>query len=364
MKRIISIIALSLFASTLAPAQAPSVVEAYLPSNTPASGLPTTSALGNAVIGGETQVQRIPASQLTQAGLAAGAVLTEIAVAPAIGGMYTANSFTAAVGLVPGTWDGTQLLGNLAAPEFLWDSATSAPFNWTLTARTWNNLNQLPLGATAWDAVRALALYIRADSATFTPSGPNVPPLPPGVFFPPLFSSADGLSDRNAGTGFNATTVAFNDSDGLRLRMRFIPQPPIVPGTVTFLGANVLTPGNTLTVRFDAPNHAGEAFLPFVACNSTPSNGITGAPVSAVTPDSCTSFYFNDPRSPFIFALASPRVGPTFGFLDSTGQSTGFITAPTALVPPGLNISVWVTFVTINGTTVTAAHGTGMFSFN
>ena len=49
--------------------------------------------------------------------------------------------------------------------------------------------------------------------------------------------------------------------------------------------------------------------------------------------------------------------GSQFGVLDSLGQSIGLVHSLAGLVPPGLNLALHVTYLTLDGFAVTGVHG-------
>ena len=134
-------------------------------------------------------------------------------------------------------------------------------------------------------------------------------------------------------------------------------------GSVSFPLGAIVTPPGAIIVQFDAPGFGGQTYVPVVSCSfgSTPIAGFP-EPLHLAT-DPCTNFYFNDPLSPFLFALTGVP-GALFGTLDASGRGVGVVAAPATIVPPGLGLDVLVTFLTLSGPTVTGSHGLGQFRFD
>ena len=128
--------------------------------------------------------------------------------------------------------------------------------------------------------------------------------------------------------------------------------------TVTFSQPTV-APGVPATVFFDAPLRANETYVPLVSCTlgQTPLPG-TGA-VLPVVIDGCASYYLNDPLAQLLFPLTP--IGTYFATLDGQGSAQGMITPP-SFVPPGLNITFVICFVTVNGVNVTEVSQVGLIT--
>ncbi|HGY90630.1 MAG TPA: hypothetical protein ENK43_05595 [Planctomycetes bacterium] len=349
-----------------ATAASQTTAEAWMPADTPNQGSTVSSPFGTSLSSGQnsshTIVQQIPASYLMAAGIPANALLTDVALAPNGGGTITIPNFHAAVGLSPAPWNNSLFLGNILLPEDIWNSGSQGTFTWTVQANQWNTLNPTPLTQTVWDGVSDLALYISTGNLQVQPAGSGMGG--PILIWLGTFRSASGVSLRNRAPGFAAPVPTVTDTSGLKVRLTFNTGPGQQPGTVTFLGPPNVTPGTSRVVVFSAPGHAGELYVPVVSCTlgSTIVPGLP-APLPIVN-DACTSFYFNDPLSPFIFALALPALGPTFGLLDAQGMSTGVVASPANIVPPGLGLDVHITFVTLDLTGLpTGVHGIGTITF-
>ena len=127
-------------------------------------------------------------------------------------------------------------------------------------------------------------------------------------------------------------------------------------GRVTPSPSNLLVSGTTRTLTFEAVLHAGELYVPFVSC--TPGAFPLGAGTGLTVPlafDACSAFYLSDPLAPAFFNLTPP--GTLAGTL-AGGFGTGTISAPAALLPPGVSLDIHVGFLTITTSLQwTGVHG-------
>jgi len=129
-------------------------------------------------------------------------------------------------------------------------------------------------------------------------------------------------------------------------------------GRVTFAPNNVLVPGTTRSVTFEAFGHGGEVSITFVSC--TPGSlPVPGSNLQLpLAFDACSTFYFGDPAASVFFNLTS--TGALVDVLPPGALFQGSVTLPMG-TPPGLGFDLYITFLTINSSLQwTGAHGMGI----
>ena len=329
--------------------------EVFLDSDTPGSGGTTVAPFSQitlATMPGYTMVQRLPALDLAAAGLTAGAQLTDVALAAPANATILSSSFVCAIGPAASPWDPSQLLGNVVAPVTVYDTAIHGAFSYPVVANQWSPLPlPTPLGV-SWDGVSDLALYISIGLLSIQQGG-TLSPTGPIFIWGGNMRTAGGTIQRNTAPGFGVTTATANDMNGLKVRLTFFDPPP-PPGTTTVL-TSAIAPGQGSAVLIDAPAFAGQFYAPIVSCTNVPGS-LPGVffPLP-VTPDGCTTFQYTHPLGSLMFTWGFP--GSQFGVLDSIGQSVGIVTSIAGLVPPGLNLDLHITYLTLDGFGVTGVHG-------
>lgn len=187
------------------------------------------------------------------------------------------------------------------------------------------------------------------------------------------FAQIQGLAFSNTGVLYGATQSLYtvNTTNGAVTPVgagglgdvrgiEFVNQGP---PSVSFVPASgQVSPGGTLVVQYSAPGHGGESFIPIPSCTL---GSFFTPPLPqplGIAWDVCTDFYFNDPIALAVLPL-SGQPGSYVGTLDPAGVSTGLVLPP-ASFPPGQNIAVHVTFVSINATFGITVHGIGTFHLN
>jgi hypothetical protein len=238
------------------------------------------------------------------------------------------------------------------------------------------------VGATGSSSLQALAsnasgqLYAWAVSPTATGAG-SLFSVNPGTGATTLignaFAQIQGLAFSPTGVLYGATQSLYtiNTTNGAVTQVgagglgdirgiEFVNQSP---PSVTFVpSSGNVSPGGTLVVQYSAPGHGGEQFIPIPS-------GTLGSFFAPPLPqplgiawDVVTDFYFNDPIALAVLPL-SGQPGSYVGTLDPAGTSTGLVLPP-ASFPPGQNIPVHLTFISISATFAITVHGVGTFHLN
>lgn len=251
--------------------------------------------------------------------------------------LYTLNLATGAATLVGSTGS-----GNLQA---LASNSSGALFGWAVTTTTAavGGLMSINPATGAATAIGSSAASIQG--LAFSPSGV-------------LYGCNTTLYTINTTTG--ATTAVGPATLGDVRGIEFTNQ---LPPSVSFLPANGhVSPGGVLTVLYSAPGHAGETFVPVPSCTLGSFYTPPLPQPLGIAWDACTDFYFNDPNG-LAWMPLSGLPGSFASTLDGAGTSTGFVLPP-AYFPPGLNITVHVTFVSWNAAFVVTVYGVGTFLLN
>ena len=135
----------------------------------------------------------------------------------------------------------------------------------------------------------------------------------------------------------------------LEVDTSFVP----MKGRVTPSPSNLLVPGTTRALTFEALLHAGEFYVPFVSC--TPGSFAVGNLTVPLAFDVCSFFYLTDPLSGLFFNLT-----PSGGLADVLGGGfgTGTVSFPNALLPTGISLDLRIGFLTLTSTLQwTGVHG-------
>jgi hypothetical protein len=201
-------------------------------------------------------------------------------------------------------------------------------------------------------------LTINASTGVATAVGPPTPASIQALAFSPagvLYGCNTGLFTINPSTGAATPVGPANLGDVRGIDFAF-PQ----SSGITFMPANgQVGPGGTLTINYSAPGHAGETFAPIPSCTL---GSFFAPPLPqplGIAWDVCTDFYFNDPNSSALMPL-SGIPGSFAATLNFAGQAQGWVFPP-AVFPPGLNIPVYLTFVSWDSNFIVTVHGVSTF---
>ena len=290
---------------------------AYFPDNLPATGATNTIPYRDSswAASGYTSYHVYPAATLAAAGVPAGAVLTDLAIAPtnATGASGTINIPIAQVYVghlamsppVAGQW-----LNNVAGPVTLWDTAADGPLTFNWTADTWVSHPIACHGAGfAWDGVTDVIFYT-SFGGTSVPGGGWT-----GGFSVHTGSTyiRHGLSGYLPTVGTAPSTTG---SAGMRIRLTFSP-------AVTCFGLLGGTTGGgvgdlTLTV-INLPVGVTEGFTLVTA---SPVGGPNSGPLLGIWPDATTISAVASPAgagNPLHFVTGVPGVYPDAPFAVPAG---------------------------------------------
>ena len=292
---------------------------AYFPDNVPNTGASNTIPFRNSswAVSGYTSYHVYPAATLTAAGIPAGAVLTDLAIAPeaTTGVSGTINVPIAQIYFghlansppVAGQW-----LNNVAGPVTLWDTATDGPLTFNWTADTWVSLPIACHGAGfAWDGVTDVIFYTSFAGTNFPgggwTGGFNIhSPVTTGLYI------RHGLNQYLPTIGTAPSTTG---TLGMRLRLTFGPAAcfGLVGGT---------TGGGTGDLTLQLVNLPAAVSEGYTLVTSTTMAGVGSGPFFGIWPDGVTFSVISTPAAignPLHFVAGVPGLYPDVPFAVPAG---------------------------------------------
>jgi len=285
---------------------------AYFPDNVPTTGASNTIPFRNTSWGttGYTSYHVYPAATLTAAGIPAGAILTDIALAPEItsGASGTINIPIAQLyfGHAVNPPTAGQWLNNVATPTTLWDTATDGALTFPWVSDTWVSLPTACHGAGfAWDGVTDVIFYTSFAGTNFPGGGWS------GGFYvhtaPTATYIRHGLNQYlpTIGTAPSTTGVL-----GMRLRLTFGPAAcfGLVGGT---------TGGGTGDLTLQLVNLPASVSEGYTLVTSTTMGGPGSGPFFGIWPDGVTFSVIGTPAAignPLHFIAGVPGLYPDVPF--------------------------------------------------
>jgi hypothetical protein len=309
-----SILARSLCAVILVVSSVSAQV-AYFPDNMPAVGATNTIPYRDSSWGtsGYTSYHVYPAATLTAAGVAAGAILTDVALAPTnasgLSGTITIPIAQAYFGHVAnnppiaGQW-----LNNISAPVTLWDTATDGPLTFAWTADTWVSHPIACHGAGfAWDGVTDVIFYTSQAGTSF-----------PGGGWTGGFSVHSGTGYVRHGLNAYLPTVGTAPSTtgtlGMRIRLTF--------GAASCFGLiGTTTGGGTGDLSLTVINLPAAVSDGYTLVTSTTVGGPGSGPFFGIVPDGVTFSVIAQPAAPGnpLHFVVTPGLYPSAPFIVPPG---------------------------------------------
>ena len=288
----------------------------YFPDNMPATGGGNTIPYRDSswAASGYTSYHVYPAATLTAAGVPAGAVLTDLAIAPTntTGASGTINIpiaqvYFGHVAVNPPT--AGQWFNNVATPVTLWDTATDGPLTFNWTADTWVSHPIACHGSGfTWDGVTDVIFYT-SFAGTGVPGGGWTGgfSIHTGVGY-----TRHGLNQYLPATGTAPSTTG---TSGIRIRLTF--------GAASCFGFSaVTTGGGTGDLTLSLINVPAAVSEGFTLVTASTMGGVGSGPFFGIWPDGVTFSGIGSPAAvgnPLHFVAGVPGVYPDAPFAVPAG---------------------------------------------
>lgn len=268
MTRAIPVLTLSVFVLCLVPTAGQS--PAYVPSNTPGSGICGTLPFGQAFAGGETYMARIPSGTMATAG----GIITDIAFSGCGAGAWSSANVIIGLGHLPSavslpvTYPTFDAAGNVTSTgtfldfSVVYDSTQRGPLIWTVRQDAWSPMNLQ--ASWTWNGVDDVGFYITFQGGL------------PAAFTGAIRSDFNVF--RTWASGFQASQST-NTSSTAGMKMAINPPPPL--SLVTSINAN-----GSATVNIFGISPAAQQGWTFISTSTGLPPG--AGPFFGIVPDAFT----------------------------------------------------------------------------